>query len=268
MVRSQLCCCYSCHSWLLVKLIPVGVPRTCAVTQLSRPSESETYRYLAYRASRRIPVSNSEAVLIGRLPEGDNHELFGDLPQVIPVCSQAAGTTIPSEGPDHRPSVGASQTVCRPLQGETHLDNQASLERSRSIISDPSHRRSHESVQDILTVHYRRNIKEIEQYFPLTINSLSSVGESQESTDARLSLLHRYKLVKFAETTMDLRKPIALFALHLCIGIVAAVFLNSSDDVLGFIGTILNILSIVLGNLKSVRRLHRFLRRKLRRAER
>lgn len=54
----------------------------------------------------------------------------------------------------------------------------------------------------------------------------------------------------------------AFFALHLCIGIVASVFLNSSNSDLSLAGTILNLVSVVLGNLKSVRRLLRALDKK------
>lgn len=140
-------------------------------------------------------------------------------------------------------------------------DNCVSPEPDRSVVPDMSQRRSHQSVHDnasITHTEYREKIKDLEEYFPLKVSSLSPEDESPESASAKISLLHRYELVKCAESTLSLRQPMAFFALHLCIGIVASVFLNSSNSILALAGAILNFVSVALGNLKSVRRLLRF----------
>lgn len=151
-------------------------------------------------------------------------------------------------------AVGLSQDAAR-------SENQVSLERDRSHVSDILRARDHEFIPTdfpVEYIQYFQNIKDLEQYFPLEMKALPPLNQEPESRRARISLLRRYLLVKKAEESLGRKTPVAFFALHLCVGILAAIFLNSSNGLLGLIGALLSLLSVVLGNLKTVRRIIRF----------
>lgn len=208
---------------------------------------------------------------MGKLPEENNYELVERPAKTYNASTQTFETANPP-GESHQSSSGqTSESATRSLQRTNHSNSPTDLERTHSNIQDAS-RGSHSCIHVSDLAEQGQNpqdVKDLELYFPLRMKALCSLNNSQELTSAGLSLMHRYHLVKAAENKLDLRPPMACFALHLSINIMASVFLNSSNDRLLLTGTVLNILSMVLGNLKSVRRLIRFIRkRKGRRANR
>lgn len=93
---------------------------------------------------------------------------------------------------------------------------------------------------------YCKNIKGIEKYFPLELRALPPLGQRTESINVRVSLLRRYMLVKSAEETLSMGIALTIFALHVCLGIIAASFMNTAEDRLLRVGILLILILVVL----------------------
>lgn len=215
------------------------------------------YSFAAYRSKRRDPGGIQH-------PDGHDDGVVEDLDQfeVTQACSQTAGTADNPESPVHQLSIDSQSYEAAPDSSRraTRPDDNVSLERAHSNNTlDTSQRKDvHQRLRAaVQRGEHLEDAKDLDRHFPLEANKISALNQSRDLGSLRQDLLRRYNLVKKAEDKIGLRWPLALFGLHLSIGVVSSVFFNSYDSRLQIAGTILNVVSIVLGNIKSVRRLFR-----------
>ena len=199
--------------------------------------------------------------------EEDDHELRA-LPnpqQATQAYPQTGKATNSRESVARQQSGLPSQTATGSSLEATHTDRPVDLARNHSNVPAAPQGVSHGSAYAHPPAReslFRQKAKDIQRYFPLKLKSLALLDEGRELTSERLSLLHRYELVKSAEVTFHATEAIALFTLHLCLGIAAPVFLRSASSTLLILGTVFNILLVFVGNFKSFHRLVSFLRKK------
>jgi hypothetical protein len=223
--------------------------------------------YPAHRNGGSGAYPKSEAASVPVSSEEDDHELRA-LPnpqQATQAYPQTSEATDSHESLGRRQSGLPSQSATGPSLEATHADRPVDLARNHSNVSATPQGRSHRSAHATSSAResqFRQNVKDIQKYFPLKLKSLALLDEGRELTSERLSLLHRYELVKSAEVTFHATEAIALFTLHLCLGIAAPVFLRSASSTLLILGTVFNILLVFVGNFKSFHRLVSFLRKK------
>ncbi|KAG8156764.1 hypothetical protein KVR01_013369 [Diaporthe batatas] len=233
----------------------MGFGQITALLLLFLPFLAIGEAYASYRATRKDPLG-SEAT------EEDENGVAGYLDRATQACSQTGATASIAETPDHRGSNQYFEEAAASLQRATHSDDHISLEPTHSGTPETSRGTDvDQHLSDAQAFEHGRSledVKDLDRYFPLEMKKLSALNQSRDLATLRENLLSRYNLIKNAEDNMTLGWPIALFGLHLSIGVVAAVFFNLSDSQLQLAGIILNVFSIILGNMKTVRQLIRF----------
>ncbi|POS68939.1 hypothetical protein DHEL01_v212666 [Diaporthe helianthi] len=232
----------------------MGFGQITALLLLLLPFLAIGEAYTSYH-SKREPISVSEP------PQGHHHEIIENRDKATQVCSQTAATGKTPAASDRRPYKESYEMSADSPRRETHPDDHMILECAHSINPDTSEERHDKE-------HFRdqhgvgmEDVKDLDRYFPLEMRELSTLNQITDLETRRQDLIRRYNSVKEAEKNMGLRWPLALFGLHLAIGVISSVFLNSDDYGLELAGIILNIYSVVLGNLKSAERLVEILKR-------